>query len=645
MIKLYDRIKELSYVIGTGNITLSGAVRGFSTFSSCYINNDLLFYAVTDGTNYELGSGVYVASSNSIQRFPVRSTNSNNKVSFTEGTKEVYVNYPATNSVFSTSGVGPVPLNSGLAFWSSANSLSYSNKFVVDSGRGRVGINKSSPSYALDLGGISADAIIRSSGLLIGSSGISFPSGNNGTSSYSGGIQLVHFEPNQLGSSLSSILELSGIVNQNILLKKQNAGMVFAGPSNACSPPCDPAYPSFRILTAEDIPDISNLANNINTVSGALNNRIIAISGINGLVYSVSGTLDHRITAVSGVINAASGALNNRITAVSGYLDNRINSITPGGYGGANILINNGRLSTSSTDPIVDGYSDSLYFVPYNGNYLSLYDGSSWQTVSFNSILVKTTSTLFAPGAPVDPAGKVFDIFAYLSGTDIMFDAQVWTNTTTRLVELGIRDGIYVKSTDHTRRYIGSVMPVTYAGIAPAGGNKFHNINNHQYIYNHYNKINKVIRKKANIAWTCNSSTWRHILNVMLGGSGPIVSLNTMNVKILCGIAEDTISVRVSAKFISSLIPNSNYMITVTPAENNSYLEYNIESNNSSTYSIGFASADSNDNITKQIYGSFSHIPPIGIQTYNVAEKVLSGRNTPNLAFDYTNGLTAEWRC
>lgn len=290
MIKLYDRIKEFSYIIGTSNITLAGAIKGFSTFSSVYSNNDKLFYAITDGTNYELGSGIYLSSSNSIQRFVIKSTNSNNLVNFTEGTKEVYVNYPATNAVFNTSGLNLTPQNSGIAFWTSSNSLSYNDKFVIDSGNGRIGINKSNPFYAVDVGGNSPYSTIRASGFIAGNSGIYFPSGNGDLSSYSGGRQLFHFEPNQLSTPLSYILQLSGIVNQNVILKKQNANTVFAGPSGGCIPPCEPSYPTFRQLVKEDIPDLVFISgifqNKINSLESRvfiLENQMVAVLDFLGL--------------------------------------------------------------------------------------------------------------------------------------------------------------------------------------------------------------------------------------------------------------------------------------------------------------------------------------------------------------------------
>lgn len=270
VLNLYDRIKESSYTIGTGNFALNGEVNGFSNFGSVYSNGDSLFYAATDGSYYEVGSGVYVTGvQNQLVRFPIKSTNNNNKVNFGEGLKEIFVTYPATHAVYMASGINNIepPKASGLAVWSSPNIIEYDSN-IVWSSNNRLGINNPNPTYAIDIGGSTVESIVRSSGVVVGSSGIIFPSGNNGDSSYLGGKQLSHYEMNRLDqyaydnnlidnlTGTSAVLELSGVVNNYILFKQQNAGTFFAGPASGCTPPCSPDFPSFRTITWEDLPKL-----------------------------------------------------------------------------------------------------------------------------------------------------------------------------------------------------------------------------------------------------------------------------------------------------------------------------------------------------------------------------------------------------
>jgi hypothetical protein len=478
MINIHDRIKQTSYTIGIGNFALGSVVPGYSTFSSVYPNSGSLFYCATDGTRYEIGSGIYLSSSDQIIRFPIKSTNNNSLVNFPEGLKEVFVTYPATNSIFNTSGIYSVPKSSGLSFWTSTNSLSYTDKIIIDSGNGRIGINTSNPSSSLHVGGPSSSSNIRASGFIVGNSGVYFPSGNNGTSSYSGGVQLVHFTPNQLDINSSTVLQLSGIVNQNILLKKQNSNMIFAGPSGYCDPPCGPDYPLFRFLVEEDIPDLNNLYYNVS--KGAT---------LSGIIYSVSGNLSSRITAVGSIISSASGSLNSRITSVSGYLDNKINNIA-NTIASSDNSIWNARLSLSSIDSIFSGSGTSLHLTPHLGNAISLYNGSSWQTLQITSKLVTNFSSL--------SPNTIYDIFGYLNNNDINFELTPWimhnppseenpegnSGNSYRSINLSKIDGVYCKSGNNTKRYIGTIK-TTSSGFIDNPSSRL--------IYNQYNKVNKVV--------------------------------------------------------------------------------------------------------------------------------------------------------
>ena len=73
---LSDRIKELSHTKGQGAFVLDGELAGFSQFGDFYQYGDVVYYAATDGTYYEVGSGEYRqnGSDNELTRFPLRSS-------------------------------------------------------------------------------------------------------------------------------------------------------------------------------------------------------------------------------------------------------------------------------------------------------------------------------------------------------------------------------------------------------------------------------------------------------------------------------------------------------------------------------------------------------------------------------------------
>jgi hypothetical protein len=331
-IVLSDRVKETSFTQGTSNFSLEGAVQGFSSFGSAYSDGDNLFYAITDGTNYEVGSGVYVTGvENQITRSALRSSNSNNLVDFGIGLKEVFVTYPGTHSVYHASGYASeeAPVGSGIAFWLSSNVIGYDSSFLWDNSNNRLGINKLAPDYAIELGGYGPDAIIRASGFMVGDSGVFFPEANNGDSGYEGGRQLVHFEPNDvLDTDSKTVIDVSGQVNQYIYLKEQAKGFVLAGPPSGCTGSCDEAVPQFRPLSLEDIPNLSSLYE-LAGVSGILRNDLNSVSGIiisSGTQFiadleAASGELSDRIMDVSGIIISSGTQFINDLEAASGQLD------------------------------------------------------------------------------------------------------------------------------------------------------------------------------------------------------------------------------------------------------------------------------------------------------------------------------------
>jgi uncharacterized protein YjbI with pentapeptide repeats len=276
IIQLSDRIKELSYTVGTNNMVLENAAPGFSRFGDFYQQSGLVFYAITDGAEYEVGSGHYLSStlepfysSDQLRRYPFRSTNNNTKVDWAAGTKEVFVTYPAPFTVMTAYGVDDrfkQPERSGIAFWdndgvaSGTNILNYDSSGNWDKDNHRLGLHTFTPGYAIDVEGPSSYSIVKASGLRLDSSGIIFSGGYDGHGQHST-RQLDPFLMNQVDAITGSnaVIDVSGWVNESIVLKTQAAGQVFSGPLNDCIGGCDDGYPAFRVLHLSDIPDLSSL--------------------------------------------------------------------------------------------------------------------------------------------------------------------------------------------------------------------------------------------------------------------------------------------------------------------------------------------------------------------------------------------------
>ena len=96
-----DRVKETTTSTGTGNLTLAGAMIGFQSFAAGIGNGNQTFYTITDGIDWEVGSGTYFSSGTVLIRDSViASSNSGTFVNWGAGEKQVFVTYPAAQAIF-----------------------------------------------------------------------------------------------------------------------------------------------------------------------------------------------------------------------------------------------------------------------------------------------------------------------------------------------------------------------------------------------------------------------------------------------------------------------------------------------------------------------------------------------------------------
>jgi hypothetical protein len=105
-----DRVKETTTTTGQGTITLNGAVDGFQSFSAGVGDGNTCYYTIAaqTGTEWEVGLGTYTLSGTTLSRDTVfaSSAGGTTKVTFSAGNKDVFVTYPASNSVFSSNNPG-----------------------------------------------------------------------------------------------------------------------------------------------------------------------------------------------------------------------------------------------------------------------------------------------------------------------------------------------------------------------------------------------------------------------------------------------------------------------------------------------------------------------------------------------------------
>jgi len=117
---LADRVKETTTTTGTGTITLLGASTGFQSFAIVG-NGNTTYYTIAGqtGSEWEVGIGTYSTSGTTLARTTVISNSSATQpsaLSFSAGTKDVFVTYPAEFTANAIGGgIGTVLLNADTA--------------------------------------------------------------------------------------------------------------------------------------------------------------------------------------------------------------------------------------------------------------------------------------------------------------------------------------------------------------------------------------------------------------------------------------------------------------------------------------------------------------------------------------------------
>lgn len=98
-----DRVKETTTTTGQGTVTLAGAVTGYQAFSVIGDGNTTYYtIAGQTGGEWEVGIGTYTSSGTTLSRDTVLASSAGapTKTTFSSGTKDVFVTYPAGKAAY-----------------------------------------------------------------------------------------------------------------------------------------------------------------------------------------------------------------------------------------------------------------------------------------------------------------------------------------------------------------------------------------------------------------------------------------------------------------------------------------------------------------------------------------------------------------
>lgn len=268
-------------------------------------------------------------------------------------------------------------------------------------------------------------------------------------------------------------------------------------------------------------------------------------------------------------------------------------------------LSNNGRLTLVSGNPIGSGntVSSTLYYSPYLGNMISLYNvsTSSWDTYTFNEILLSLSGMIIDTN---------YDIFLFDNAGTLTLENIAWTNNSTRSINLIYQNGILVRSDNLSKRYLGSIRSTSSTTTEDSETRRL--------VFNINNPIEKILIASDNTTHTYTSGTIRPYRG--------LTNIGVTRVELLCGMITSPIKVVCDSTFTTETGASSVGVGQNTTTANNT------SAINITTVSSGPALIFSNNSIDI-LYSSLG---------YNYLQLLQSGGNITTF---YTASFKAALLC
>ena len=156
-----------------------------------------------------------------------------------------------------------------------------------------------------------------------------------------------------------------------------------------------------------------------------------------------------------------------------------------------------GRLTLESGVPISitdQTAKTTLYWAPYLGDTVSLYANGVWGYYFLPNGLSLSLSG-FTASLP-------YDIFMYVQDGAPKLEALAWTSDTARATALVKQDGVYVKSGDTTRRYVGTIRTTSTTGQCEDSLRK-------RFVWNYYNRVARLAMRVDTDSHAYTTNAWR----------------------------------------------------------------------------------------------------------------------------------------
>lgn len=226
----------------------------------------------------------------------------------------------------------------------------------------------------------------------------------------------------------------------------------------------------------------------------------------------------------------------------------------------------------------------TLYFTPYKGARVSLYNGSYWTLYDFSE------TSLVLSGLS---AATQYDVFAYSNAGSLTLElGPAWSSNTARSVAgaLTSQDGIRLLGSDTTRRYLGTIRATAATQTQDSAAQRF--------VWNQENRLTRYlyVRDTTN-TWTYNSNSWR-----AANGSG------TNLVEYIVGNTDVLVKSRVM-----SLVTNASGTVN--------YYSAGIGIDTTTANSAQMRGSGTDNNMLVQAWGEYQDYSALGYHSINWLER------------------------
>lgn len=193
-----------------------------------------------------------------------------------------------------------------------------------------------------------------------------------------------------------------------------------------------------------------------------------------------------------------------------------------------------GRLTLSSGIPVTTSdvtAATTLYFTPYHGSQVALFDGTSvWAAFSFTELSIAVPNTTV----------QMYDVFISQTAGVCALNLVAWTNDSTRATAIVLQNGVYVKSGATTNRYLGSFR--TTASLGQTEDSKANRL-----VWNYIQRVPRQLSVfETTNSWNYTTATWRQANGAAANQFGIVVGVaeGPIRITLLVGFSHSAGGVR-----------------------------------------------------------------------------------------------------